>query len=217
LADFREFGLRLAARFLENYLKADGDSIDLSRDEALEFDLARNGVETNIERFKQLNLIAPTSGNPAFAAVEEITKDPKATVRNFQDHWKIDFNLESDEGLDRFARAIKSDFRDTISALFSVGRGSLISTGEFLLQREGDRILVTGAITHVWTDLKYDFNPGTLFHPESQVLEKHKKAKPFKWEAKWEDGVLGELQIENAFSPNATRRWIRFEVNPLSL
>ena len=94
----------------------------------------------------------------------------------------------------------------------------MTSTGDFLLQRKGDRILVTGAITHVWSDVDgYNFNAGAIFHPESQVLERHKKAKPFKWTVEWEEGILGELQIENAFSANATRRWISFETNRISM
>ena len=98
----------------------------------------------------------------------------------------------------------------------AAGASSLTSTGEFVLQRKGTRILVTGAITHVWTNDGYDFNKDAPFHEESQVLERHKKAKPFQWKAEWEDGILGELEIENPFSRNATRRWISFEVNPMS-
>lgn len=57
----------------------------------------------------------------------------------------------------------------------------MTSTGDFLLQREGDRISVAGAITHIWSDVDgYNFNAGALFRPESQILERHKKAKPFK-------------------------------------
>jgi hypothetical protein len=100
----------------------------------------------------------------------------------------------------------------------ATGASSLTSTGEFVLQRKGTRILVTGAITHVWSDVDgYNFNAGAIFRPESQVLERHKKAKPFKWAVKWEEGILAELQIVNAFSPNATRRWISFETNPISM
>ncbi len=102
------------------------------------------------------------------------------------------------------------------SVAFGPGGSSLTSTGDFLLQREGTRVLVTGAITHVWTDDGYDFDRGKPFHEEAQILERHKKAKPFQWKAEWEDGILGELEIENAFSPNATRRWTSFEVNPMS-
>jgi len=42
------------------------------------------------------------------------------------------------------------------------------------------------------------------------------KAKPFKWTAERDDVLTGELQIENAFTANATRRWISFELNPIS-
>ncbi len=94
----------------------------------------------------------------------------------------------------------------------------MTSTGDFLLQREGDRILVTGAIAHEWSDVDgYNFNVGKLFYEESQVLERHHKAKPFQWTVKWEEGISGELLIENAFSPNAARRWIKFETNPLNM
>lgn len=75
-------------------------------------------------------------------------------------------------------------------------------------------MLVTGTIPHLWTDLGYDFNPGQIFYPESQVLEKHGKARPFPWKAEWRHEVEGLLQIENVFSPNATRRWIDFDVHP---
>ncbi len=96
----------------------------------------------------------------------------------------------------------------------ATGASSLTSTGEFLLQRKGTRILVTGVITHVWTDDGYNFDPGKPFHEEAQVLERHGKAKPFQWEAKWEEGILGELQIENVFKPDAALRWISFETRP---
>jgi hypothetical protein len=79
-----------------------------------------------------------------------------------------------------------------------------------------DQALVTGTITHLWTDPGYNFDPGQIFHRESQILEKHGKARPFPWKAKWRDEVEGLLQIENAFSPNAVLRWISFEARPIS-
>jgi hypothetical protein len=97
-----------------------------------------------------------------------------------------------------------------------VGASNLTSTGDFLLQRKGDRITVTVSVTHVWSDAGYEFDPDDPFYDESQVLERHKKAKPFKWKAEWNDVITGELEILNAFSSNATRRWINFEVKPAS-
>ena len=75
---------------------------------------------------------------------------------------------------------------------------------------------MTMSVTHVWSDKGYEFKKAKLFYEESQVLERHGKAKPFPWKAEWDDVITGELQIVNAFTPNATRRWIGFEVRPLS-
>ncbi len=216
LTKFREKGFSLAVRLLENYLKANGDSIDLTRPEALEFEEIRDAVQQNIDRFKEKTLIAPRPKNPASSVVEEITNDPKATVRNFQNDWVVGFDFNMAQLGISFLFGDHAG-RPSGSVAFGPGDSSLTSTGDFLLQREGTRILVTGAITHVWTDDGYDFDPDKPFHEEAQILERHKNAKPFQWKAGWEDGILGELQIENAFSPNATRCWIRFEVNPLSL
>ncbi len=84
LAEFRKKGFSLAVRFLENYLKANGDSIELTREEVLEFVEIQDAVQKNIERFKEKTIIAPRPKNPAFLVVEEITKDPKATVGIFK-------------------------------------------------------------------------------------------------------------------------------------
>ena len=211
LATGRKRGFKLAVRFFEHYLGASGHSIELRREEALDFDLIRNAVQENIERFKERNFIAPEASTPGSSVVEDIAKNPKARVAQFQDHWKIDFNL-SIAGLSRFiAAGLTDEIRDTGSIIFGPGRSSLTSTGDFLLQRQGDRILVTGTITHLWTDPGFNFNPGQQFHRESQILERHGKAKPFQWKAEWREIVEGMLQIENAFRPDAMLHWISFE------
>ncbi len=211
LADFRKHGFKLAVRFWEHYLGASGRSIEVRRDEALEFDLVKNAVQENIERFKERNFIAPEQSTPGFLAVEDIAKNPKTRVAQFQDHWKVDINLSSVSGLVRYAKAGITDKRDTASAFFGTGASSVTSTGDFLLRRQGDQVLVTGTITHLWTDPGFDFNPGGEFYPESRVLQRHGKARPFQWKGEWSDKVDGLLQIENAFKPDASLRWINFE------
>ena len=216
LATGRKEGLTLAVHFLENYLAASGAALELSLGESPEFDLGRIGAADNVERFRQLNLISPEPSNPAFTPVEDISKKPDVRVTRFVDDWKSDVNL-SLKGMERFFEAGSDNLRATISAFLATGRSSVTSSGDFLLRRQGDRIFVEGKIAHVWSDVDgYNFNVGTLFHEESQVLERHMKAKPFKWTVKWEERVLAELQIENAFSPNATRRQISFETSPIS-
>jgi hypothetical protein len=215
LAGWRKNGYTLAVRFLENYLDAEGTNLELGLGESPEFNLGRNGATENVERFKHQNLLTPDPSNPAFTAIDEISKKPDVTVTQFQDHWKFDLDYSA-TGIGRFFDAGIADLDATVSAFLATGRSSVTSTGDFLLQRKGDRIFVTGAITHVWDDVDgYNFNAGALFRPESQVFERHKKAKPFKWEVKWEEGISGELQIDNPFTPNAARRWIRFETNPI--
>jgi hypothetical protein len=87
LADFRKKGFSLAVRFFENYLKANADPIQLSREDALAFDDVQDAVAVNIERFTQNNLIAPKSSAQGLTEVEAITKNPEEKVQRFQDHW----------------------------------------------------------------------------------------------------------------------------------
>jgi hypothetical protein len=96
------------------------------------------------------------------------------------------------------------------------GASSVTSTGDFLLRRQGDQVLVTGTITHLWTDPGYNFDRGKSFDREARILERPGKARPFQWKAEWRDAVVGLLEIENAFGPDATRRWIEFEISPAS-
>jgi hypothetical protein len=199
LAEFRKSGLRLAARFFEYYLGATGRAMDLSREEALEFDLIKNAVQENVERFKQRNFISPEQSTPGFLAIKEIAEDPGVRFTQFDDHWKVDLNF-SVAGIERFLDAAKSDATDTVSAFLATGESSLTSTGDFLLRRQGDRVLVTGTVTHLWTDPAYNFDPDQVFHPESKILERHGKARPFPWQAKWRDEVVGLLQIDKPFT-----------------
>jgi hypothetical protein len=84
LASLAKNGLKLAVRFWGQYLGASGSSIEVPREEALEFDLVRNAVEENVERFKQRNFITPGSSTPGSLAVEDIAKNPKTRVAQFQ-------------------------------------------------------------------------------------------------------------------------------------
>ena len=221
LATGRKGDLKLAVRFFENYLNMKEPFIRVGRDEAFEFDLVRNAVQENIERFKQRNFIAPESSTPGSSVVENITKNPKTQIAQFQDHWKVDFNFTV-AGVARFIKAVVTDTIDTASARVGPGESSLTSCGDFRLRRQGDRILVTGTITHLWTDDGYNFDPGKSFDKEARVLEKHGKGKPFRWEARWSDIVDGELQI-GTFLPRSEsgqslrRRWLRFDLKPGSV
>jgi hypothetical protein len=98
---------------------------------------------------------------------------------------------------------------------FGPGGSNLKSSGGFALTRIGNRIAVTIAVTQVWSDDGYNFKKDKLFFEESQVLERHGKAKPFKWSAEWDEYVTGELEIIDPLTPKATRRRIGFDALPL--
>jgi hypothetical protein len=215
LADGRKRGFKLAVRFLENYLKANGDMIELSRDEALAFDDVRKAMQINIRRFWQDNLIGPKSTAPgANEAVGAITKDPEEKVQRFADHWVRAIP----------SRAVLNELRSMFggnvdpqsgSIGFGPGGSNLTSSGSFELQRNGNRIAATVTVTHVWSDAGYIFESTDPFYDESRILERHKKAKPFQWRAEWDDIITGELEIVNPFSANAWLRGINLEVNRL--
>ena len=216
LTSFRDFGLTLPVRLLEHYLGASGSSIKVSREEALEFGLIRNAVQENNERFKERNFISPSPHNPAFSAVEDITRNPAARAAGFQDHWKRDFDRTTVSGAIKLAVRGISDPEGTITVLLGPGSSSLTSSGDFLSRRQGDRVLVTGTITHLWTDPAFNFDQGRILHEEAQILQRHGKARPFTWTAEWREEVVGTLKIENIFQADAARRWVTFETHPAS-
>ncbi len=74
-------------------------------------------------------------------------------------------------------------------------------------------------LTHTWTDDGYNFDPGQVFHRESQVLERHGKAKPFKWQAVWADALEGELERDTRdtnLAPlgQSVLRWTKCKIRP---
>ncbi len=213
LADGRKKGFTLAVRFLENYLKAGGDLIPLSRDEALAFDDVRDALAVNIERFWQINLIAPKTPKQGLLEVEAISKNPEDKVQRFEDNWVR--GIPTRAWRNYFWSKIGVEVDPQAGSIgFGPGGSNLKSTGVFELQRNGDRIAVTVTVTHVWSDDGFKFDPGDPFRDEAQVLERHGKAKPFPWKAEWVDIITGELQIIDPFTPNATRRRIGSEAMP---
>ncbi len=83
-----------------------------------------------------------------------------------------------------------------------------------MLKRNGNRIAVNVTVTHVWSDKGFKFDPSDPFFEEAQVLERHKKAKPFKWKAEWIEILTGEMEIIDPFTPNATLRIIGGDTMP---
>ena len=167
-------------------------------------------MRLNVTRFWQKNLIAPETLEQGFQKLNAISKDREKNELQFTGHWvspvpskafKIWFSRMFDADLDP----------QTGSIGYGTGGSNLKSTGVFDLRRRGNRIAVTVFVTHEWSDDGYNFDKGAPFYDESQVLERHKKAKTFPWKATWEDVLKWEVEIIDPFTDNATRRMIGFD------
>ena len=194
-------------RFLENYLKANADLIELTREEALSFPDVRNARAVNIRRFLQNNLIAPETDQQGLKELEAISKIPDQDEQTFTDNWER--TIPTKAWLNVFLSTIGIEVDPQSGSIgFGPGGSNLKSTGDFELKRNGNRIAVTITVMHVWSDEGFKFDPGDPFRDESLVLERHKKAKPFPWKSEWQEVLTWELEIVDPFTPNATRQMI---------
>jgi len=215
LADWRKKGFTLAVRFFENYLKANAGFVQVSRDEALSFPEVQAAAGINVERFWEINVIAPQTDNQGLREVDAISKDPKEKMQKYEDSWVSGIPSRAKGSFNKMKLGLDVDPQSG-SIGFGPGGSNLTSHGEFLLRRSDDWIAVTISVTHVWSDDGYNFDRDTLFYDKSLILERHGKAKPFKWAAEWSDVLTGEVQIQNPFTPIASRRGTSFEARPLA-
>ena len=210
----------MAARFFRNYLAARGEEIQLTRKEALTFQMVVDAVADNIAKLKQDSIAGPSSKGPTHHPLREFRSSPKNGRHvTLQDRKIARFNFRPWSGLSRFARGFAEDFHNTRALYAGVGGSHITSEASFNLRWQDGRILVKGLITHTWTDDGYNFDPGQVFYKESRILERHHKAKPFKWAAVWADALEGELvsversQFEDLMEPSVLT-WIRCKVSP---
>ncbi len=215
LADWRKKGFTLAVLFFENYIKANAQFVQVSKDEALSFPEVQAAVAVNVERFWEINVIAPETDEQGLQEVNAISTDPKENVKRYEDSWVSGIPTRATKNFAKMKLDLDVDPQSG-SIGFGPGGSNLASRGEILLQRTDDWIAVTISVTHVWSDEGFKFDPDDPFRNEAQVLERHGKAKPFKWAAEWVDVLTGKVQIQNPFTPIASRRGTSFEARPLS-
>ncbi len=90
---------------------------------------------------------------------------------------------------------------------YASGTSSITSTGTFKLTRVGDKITITGTVTHKWHD-PYDWHAGlaayipgygSISDADALLLQKHRGAAPFKMESTWKSSVKGTYIIDDTF------------------
>jgi hypothetical protein len=213
LADWRKKGFTLAVRFFENYLKANSALVPVSRDEALSFPEVQAAVGVNVKRFWDINVIAPETDEQGLQEVDAISKNSKENAKIYADSWVSGVPTRAGKNFAKMKLDLDVDPQSG-SVGFGPGGSNVTSHGEILLQRNDDWIAVTITATHVWSDDGYNFDKDTVFYDEAQILERHGKAKPFKWKAEWAEVLTGKVQILNPFTPIASRRGTSFEARP---
>ena len=169
----------------------------------------------NVERFWQTNVIAPKTDAQGLQEVDAISKDAKEKVKKYENYWVRGIRSRAGGNIINMFFGIDVDPQSG-SIGFGPGGSNVASRGEILLQRTDDWIAVTISVTHVWSGEGYNFDKDTPFYDESRILERHGKAKPFKWAAEWIDVLTGDVQIQNPFTPIASRRGTSFEARPLA-
>ena len=218
-ARFNRFDNKVAFDLFSHYLGASGDIVTFGRDEALRYKLITDAVALNHRRFEQRGLPAP---RPRIFAEDTTDQSVEARRRleggkfaeTVEDQFKVDFNTSTVSGIERYLEAGGSELFNTLAFFVGPGSSHVTSRGVFKLFADGR---VTGVVTHTWTDEGYNFDAGKWFHAESVVLERHHRAKPFKWSAVWQDRVEGEVGMTNyrvAQGPLGRRHlpWLRYEV-----
>jgi len=213
LADWRKKGFTLAVRLFENYLKANAGLVPVSQDEALSFPEVRDAVAINVKRFWDINVIAPETDAQGLQEVDAISKNPKENAKIYADSWVSGVPTRAEKNFAKMKLDLDVDPQSG-SVGFGPGGSNVTSHGEILLQRNDDWIAVTITATHVWSDDGYNFDKDAVFYDEAQILERHGKAKQFKWKAEWAEVLTGKVQILNPFTPIASRRGTSFEARP---
>ncbi len=206
---FDRNGLTDAAANLRHYLSGSGTPKIYSRDQALAFPQIREAVTENTGRFEATTFLGESGKDklkPGEPTHNKLPRDLK-TMKDgqsitFWDNWDIDRK--------NVPVILDTIGRDRNFAL-AFGETKVKANGEFKATRHGDRIEITGIVTHDWDD-KYDFHniqPGAA---EARVLEPAGEAAPFKMGAKWQRKMTATVEIRNGKLMNPKVTWT--EIDP---
>ncbi len=214
-----------AVKMLEHYLSVTGTPITISRDEALSLNIVQQAATTNITRFREQNFENPAANNAIIQSFESLRNNVNG-VAAFADHWKVDISTIQAKGIFRLLKAASTDIGEhlnissTASYYFGAGDSSIRSTGMFGLTMQGNKVIINGSVEHVWSDLGYDFNVGSIYQEETAILEAAGYAKPFQWKAVWRDRIDGVLQLDRSFwrDPSTSNGHVlqHFHVTPVA-
>lgn len=190
----RKEGNILAADMLERFLFADGGKETVQPDRLRAFPAVRDAEEVNRKRFERDR---SDRDSLAFKKISRLKDGQSATVeKRTGEGMKGDPYFDRQIELGMSARFLSP--KDTDLAAAS-GSSTLTSVGKFRATRKGNKIFVTGTVTHTWKD-RYDWDDagvgwtyipgfGVIRDREGRKLEAAGRAKSFDMESKWRQGV----------------------------
>ncbi len=194
---FDLFGLDDAADNLRRYRSGQGGERFYSDDEIAEHALITEAENEARTRFESQTFTGRTG--------HKVLNQRLLGLRNgeeyeFPDSWDRNYGLSA-------------VLRPATYAAF--GRFGVESRGDFKARRRGNRLYVTGTVTHDFdrTDAEgrpsddnlFDFNPRQPGHREGSILERAGEAAPFRMRFDRKQDVDAELVYESSDEPNGRR------------
>ena len=184
-----------AAEHLERFLKSEGGTKTITREEARRFPFAREAEATARLQFETESFLAKSGDNRINNALKGL-KDRDEPV-DVTDHWvrvlgPVGFLKEWYAGDKNLARAF--------------GKTNIRSDFDGHAVRRGNTIYITGEVTHSWND-PYDFE---RFQPGSSGplrLERYGRAKKFDMEGSWNQRVKGTVEVRDGKLVNPRFEW----------
>ena len=193
--EWRDAGHLTAAEHLERFLKSEGGTKTITREEARQFPFAREAEATARQQFETESFLAKSGDNRINNALKGL-KESDEPVK-ITDHWErvlgpVGFLKEWYAGDKNLARAF--------------GKTNIRSNFKGHAVRRGNTIYITGEVTHSWND-PYDFE---TFQPGSAgplLLERFGRAKRFKMEGSWDQRVEGTVEVRDGKLVNPRFEW----------
>ena len=191
---WRWLRLNNAADNMERFLSGRGGIKEYTREESRQFAPIRDAEEKNQSRFENRTFL----GNTKNAGAKRLAGLRDGDTMTFGDDWDRDY--------DKFDTYV----RGAANPDYALGFGQLkvTSTGGFTATRRGNKIHITGTVTHKFKD-RYDFHAGASsgYTTEAYMLQQSGRAKPFLQRGAWAREVSGTVDIGNGSLSNPRFTW----------
>src|SRR5690554_4587886 len=167
----RDKGYNVAANNLQRFLDGTGGTVDIDSQWLKTFSSVLKAQNTNIKRFEK-----------QLELIAHELEDGETRV--FTDYWD--------------SQQTASIFTELY---YASGTFTITSTGDFILSRYGNKVIIEGKVSHRWWD-PYDWHPGLgAFIPgfgavsdrDALLLQEYRGAKPFMMESIWEQNLNAEI------------------------